>query len=250
MRCSLCNEENAPGAVNCARCGASLSASQAPRPAASGPRTCPQGLHLMGAGWTECKYCRADQDHADNAGGRKPTVAESPAPPGVRRVTVVEHGHPATPPPPFPSANPAPGTPLTPAIAEKSGERKTAFYSSLDQPSIARGVVPSRRIVGMLITYTWRPEGQVFPICEGRNLIGRDPSQCDVAVPEDVTLSSINSHITFRKSFVLGDSISMGGTDLNDDPVEEQFRPLPNYSRIRTGSTHWIFIMVTPQNAH
>ena len=56
----------------------------------------------------------------------------------------------------------------------------------------------------------------------------------------------MNSHITFRRGFTIGDNISLGGTDVNDIPVEEQFRSLPNYARIRTGSTHWIFLIVDP----
>jgi Inner membrane component of T3SS, cytoplasmic domain len=98
-------------------------------------------------------------------------------------------------------------------------------------------------VVAVLVTYSWNPQGQVFPLREGRNLIGRG-EQCDIRVTEDVTLSDVNSHITFRESFVLGDMVSMSGTDLNGEPVEEQFRPLENYARIRTGSTQWIFIIV------
>jgi hypothetical protein len=100
-----------------------------------------------------------------------------------------------------------------------------------------------RRVIGVLITYSWSPEGQVFPIREGRNLIGRG-DQCDIRVPEDPAMSEVNSHITFRQSFVVGDMVSMSGTDLNGEPVEEQFRPLGNYAKIRTGSTHWTFVIL------
>jgi hypothetical protein len=101
------------------------------------------------------------------------------------------------------------------------------------------------RIVGVLITYSWTPEGQIFPVREGRNVIGRDP-ECEVHVPEDMTMSSRNSHISFRQNFVVGDLVSKMGTDLNNEPVEEQFRPLGNYAQIRAGSTHFIFIMISP----
>jgi hypothetical protein len=67
-------------------------------------------------------------------------------------------------------------------------------------------------------------------------------------VKEDDSLSVINTHITFRKAFTIGDMVSMSGTDLNGTPIEEQFVPLPNYSKIRTGSTHWIFVAVQPQD--
>ena len=59
-------------------------------------------------------------------------------------------------------------------------------------------------------------------------------------------MSSVNSHITFRRSFMVGDMVSMGGTDLDDEPVEEQFRLMANYARIRTGSTQWFFVIVDP----
>jgi hypothetical protein len=105
-----------------------------------------------------------------------------------------------------------------------------------------------RKIVGVLITYSWKPDGQMFPVREGRNLIGRG-EECDIRVLEDSTLSQVNSHITFRKSFVLGDMVSMSGTDLNGEPVEEQFRPLGNYAQIRTGSTRWLFVMLDQPQA-
>jgi hypothetical protein len=38
--------------------------------------------------------------------------------------------------------------------------------------------------------------------------------------------------------------VSMSGTDLNGVPIEEQFVPLQNYARIRTGSTHWTFVAI------
>lgn len=98
------------------------------------------------------------------------------------------------------------------------------------------------------MTYSWKPEGQLFPVREGRNLIGRG-AECDISIPDDPTLSNVNSHITHRKSFVIGDMVSMSGTDLNGAPIEEQFVPLPNYSTIRTGSTHWTFMSIQQSSA-
>ena len=106
-----------------------------------------------------------------------------------------------------------------------------------------------RRIIAILITYSWAPGGQLFPVREGRNLIGRG-EECEIRIPEDPMLSQVNSHITFRQSFVLGDMVSMSGTDLNGEPVEEQFRPLENHAQIRTGSTHWTFVIIDPALAN
>jgi len=103
-----------------------------------------------------------------------------------------------------------------------------------------------RKIVGVLVTYSWTDQGQVFPVREGRNLIGSDPQRSDIVIPQDDTLSAVNSHIVFRKNFVIGDDVSMGGTDVDGEPVETTFVPLRNYARIRTGSTHWVFIAIQP----
>jgi hypothetical protein len=105
-------------------------------------------------------------------------------------------------------------------------------------------VDPARKIVGVLITYSWQESGQVFPVLEGRNLIGKDPSQSDICIPQDATLSAVNTFITHRKQFVIGDKGSMNGTDVDGEPIEKEFVPLRNYAQIRTGSTYWTFVSI------
>jgi hypothetical protein len=119
------------------------------------------------------------------------------------------------------------------------------YASAAAAPALNTPKAAERRVIGVLITYSWSPEGQVFPIREGRNLIGRG-DRCNIRVPEDPAMSDENTHITFRQNFVIGDMVSMSGTDLNGEPVEEQFKSLGNYARIRTGSTNWIFVIVDP----
>ena len=108
---------------------------------------------------------------------------------------------------------------------------------------------PSRKIVGVLITYSWQDSGQVFPVLEGRNLIGKDPEQCDICIPQDATLSAVNSFITYRKHFLIGDKVSMSGTDVDGEPIETEFVALRNYAKIRTGSTYWTFVCIQPPAA-
>ncbi len=136
---------------------------------------------------------------------------------------------------------------LNPKQAEKGSDGSGAVQP-VQPTKTSSGVAaePGRRIVGFLITYTWDPMGQIFPIREGRNLVGRDATRCDIAIPQDGTLSGVNFHITFRGNFVIGDSVSLSGTDLNGVPIKEQFVPLPNYASIRSGSTFWKFVMVEP----
>jgi hypothetical protein len=231
--CPRCYDNNPINATECRQCGLALGAMTA-----NTPHLCPAGLHVMDPTWKVCVFCKTDGTVADSPSVRSDTAYETTA--ARPRRTVVE-------------AEPRYLSGTLGETAASGGTtqsappaaRRTRYDSGSSQPGTA---APSgaRRIVGVLITYTWQPEGQVFPVREGRNLIGRDPQQADIAVPQDDTLSAVNSHITFRKSFVIGDQVSMGGTDVNGEPVEQQFHPLPNYSRIRTGSTIWTFIAISP----
>lgn len=233
--CSKCYEDNPADAIHCRQCGSPLDQKA---------RTCANG-HPMDPSWKECAYCKSQEAAAAQSApasmavagaGRRPTVVEGLD--SGRRMTDSE---------PDPKAFDAP---LDFGEVNSSSRRdKTQFRppqpgeSGKDRGRPAAG---ARKIVGVLITYTWHDDGQIFPIREGRNLIGRDPDKCDIVISEDDTLSAVNSHITFRKDFVIGDNVSMSGTYVDNEPIEEQFRPLKNYARIRTGSTVWTFIAIDP----
>ncbi len=214
-------------------------------------KSCPKCLNFSANTAAACDFCgnvfdasvieRAEGAH----GARTPTILEAndrprPTPPSVSAIR-------PSPPPPL-SGGAAPAPP-----AGRRGE--TLYIPPTTSPAEgASGAVAAppraqgRKVIAVLVTYSWKPDGQVFPVREGRNLIGRG-EECDIRVPEDPMLSQVNSHITFRRSFVVGDMVSMGGTDLNGEPVEEQFRPLENYARIRTGSTQWVFVVIDPVSA-
>jgi Inner membrane component of T3SS, cytoplasmic domain len=215
-------------------------------------KECPRCLNLLPDTAVDCEHCGAvlDDSIIQRAEGGYP----------ARTPTIIESSDRPRPTPPPSSFRPAPSPPppLPPSIGgvppqPASGRRGHTLYVP-PAPAPAgpgAGAAPAvphsqeRKVVGILVTYSWKPEGQVFPVREGRNLIGRG-EECDIRLPEDPMLSQVNSHVTFRQSFVLGDMVSMSGTDLNGEPVEEQFRPLKNYARIRTGSTHWTFVIVDP----
>jgi hypothetical protein len=38
----------------------------------------------------------------------------------------------------------------------------------------------------------------------------------------------------------------MSGTDVDGEPIEQEFVPLRNYAKIRTGSTYWTFVCIQP----
>jgi hypothetical protein len=118
----------------------------------------------------------------------------------------------------------------------------------------------TRRIVGVVITYTWRPEGQLFPIHEGQNFIGRaDISAesmrrpCDIQIPQDLKMSAEHALILYRpahqnetqENYEIIDQETANGTLVNGTLLKpNQGEKLPNYATIRTGETVWTFIMI------
>jgi hypothetical protein len=140
------------------------------------------------------------------------------------------------------------GAGVAPVATSSANAGHTPIPSGTRRPQTI-AIDPSRKIVGVLITYSWQESGQVFPVLEGRNLIGKDPDQCDICIPQDATLSAVNSFITYRKQFLIGDKVSMSGTDVDGEPIESEFIPLRNYAKIRTGSTYWTFVCIQPPAA-
>lgn len=214
-----------------------------------------------------CSVCKATLDKPAVAKPpvRRPTMPESAPEMPARRATVFEDVSAAPPagwqgagqPQPAEKTPPAPATPqrrvtvfdpsaLGAAAARSAAAANSAAATGDAQPKPPAAAAAGRKIVGVLVTYSWSDQGQIFPVYEGRNRIGSDPAQCDIVIPQDDTLSSVNSHIIYRKSFTIGDDVSMGGTDVDGEPVEVAFVPLRNYARIRTGSTHFTFITVQP----
>jgi hypothetical protein len=104
-----------------------------------------------------------------------------------------------------------------------------------------------RRIVALLVTYSWRPEGEVFPIYEGRNYLGHDP-ECEICLQTDAKLSRIHTAIFYRGAgFEISDEKGLNGTYVNGQPVPLSGQLLPNYAELRTGATRWRFIAVEPE---
>ncbi len=229
--CSKCGTDNIDTAKFCKQCASPLQQ--------AGAKTCPAGKHTMDPTWTECVYCKQE------GSARTP----APAPP-VRTPTMVEGSRGATGHDPTRLEKPAPARPPEPVNPGGGSGRpraNTVFRSVPDGDQSVPPTLPGRKIVGILVTYSWSPEGQLFPVREGRNFIGRD-KDCEICIPEDQTMSGRNSHITYRQNFVLGDMVSMTGTDLNGTPIEEQFHSLGNYATVRAGSTYFTFIAIKPQS--
>jgi hypothetical protein len=188
-RCPKCHTQNRLDARFCLACQQAFSEVSS--------ILCPAGRHVMDPAWSACPYCGDPQvgtvpttsvDHpviplAPQGRQRTPTQIESQAhrqPPGVSR----EEAGQSTP--------------------HSSARHKTSFGSAAPaaispQPA---AVVPSpqqgiRRIVAVLVTYTWHPAGQIFPVYEGRTYLGRDPD-CEICLTTDSQLSSKHAAIFYR----------------------------------------------------
>lgn len=99
-------------------------------------------------------------------------------------------------------------------------------------------------MTAVLVTYSWRTEGQMFPVYEGRNYLGKDPD-CEVRLLADQTLSGKHAAIFYRGSaFIITDEKSMNGTFVNGVETQLTGMPLVSYDEIRTGATIWRFIAI------
>lgn len=100
-------------------------------------------------------------------------------------------------------------------------------------------------MVGILVTYSWHQEGQIFALREGRNDLGSDPDN-DIALANDPRLSGRHATVIYRGAdFWIDDEKSMNGTYVNDQSVETKQR-LPDHATIVTGATRWRFVALPP----
>ncbi|MCM1369429.1 MAG: FHA domain-containing protein [Candidatus Amulumruptor caecigallinarius] len=137
------------------------------------------------------------------------------------------------------------------AVADQRQQAQTAPAQQANHTMIRHvghsgphGIMPSRRLVGFLVTYNRDPNGKAFNIYEGRNFVGRDES-CDISVPDDPQMSGRHMSILYRNvdgKFKFRDEQSSNGTFINKELLDEG--ELQNYDIIRVGSTIFIFIAV------
>ena len=103
------------------------------------------------------------------------------------------------------------------------------------------------RIVGILVTYSHKPTGQVFCVYEGLNSVGRDVS-CDISVPEDSQMMRRHMLIRYMRGigkFALKKELPDNDVYVNESQFEEG--ELHNYDVIRIGTTRFLFIVI-PQD--
>ncbi|MEM7353795.1 MAG: FHA domain-containing protein [Acidobacteriota bacterium] len=190
----------------------------------------------MDPGWQDCPYCANTDTAAPDGASPIPETSPTPEWPSVDRAaqpkTVVY--------------------PLAEKWSQPQGSTRILSPRAAQAPATTFGrnkeprqpiTEPRRRIVGVLVTYSWKPEGQLFAVREGRNYLGSDPA-CEISLDLDGKISSRHASIIYRtKDFWIDDEKSMNGTYVNSVSVEEKQR-LPDIARVKTGATVWQFVRV------
>lgn len=132
---------------------------------------------------------------------------------------------------------------LRPRDAEPKGGNHTVIRR-VNQKGVPSTDAPSRKLVGLLVTYNRDPNGRAYFIYEGRNYIGRDAS-CDISIPDDDQMSGRHMSILYRNvddKFKFRDEQSSNGTFINKELLDSG--ELQNYDIVRAGSTLFIFIAI------
>jgi len=110
------------------------------------------------------------------------------------------------------------------------------------------GNIERKRLAGFLVTYSNAPNGEFFPLYEGKNIIGRDQS-AQVCLQGDSKISEKHFSILYRpvdKKFKFKDEQSSNGTFVNEELRDEG--ELKNLDEIRIGTTRLLFMEI-PQTA-
>ena len=192
-------------------------------------RQCPKG-HSMDPNWVNCPYCEAEEK------SKQRSLRKDPQPSSAGRKTRVG----------------------VPPVAAAGRETKVMAPGMAQGPAGAPGSDP-RRIMGVLISYTWNPSGDLFAVREGKNFIGSEKvssdashQDCDIQVPFDTKMSAEHALILCRHGqYEIIDQASTNGTFLNETLLPaNQSNALSNYATIKTGDTLWTFVKIeAPEGA-
>lgn len=205
MNCPKCNAINTIDSKYCIVCGAQIN---------SGTKICTNG-HIYDAKLDICPICPSPE-LAKKIGATihsNPTVSYTDNYGDSTKSTVAE---------------------ITNITSEVSGSNKTVIINAQQEEGSKKELRPSRKIVGWLITYTWRTEGEDYRLYEGRNMI-TGGGQGDIVI-SDSAVSNPHCMILFRSGKLrIKDELSTNGTFVNGNEVEET--ELKDGDIIRIGTT-------------
>lgn len=113
-------------------------------------------------------------------------------------------------------------------------------------PSGATGLAGgNRRVVGILVSYTHNPMGEVYKLYEGKNTIGRSPT-CDIPITSDSNISSQHLLVLYREAegvFWAVDQNSSNGTYINGSFASDRMK-LNTNDVIVIGATKLLFLVI------
>jgi pSer/pThr/pTyr-binding forkhead associated (FHA) protein len=125
------------------------------------------------------------------------------------------------------------------------GPRGTTKIDTSSDPSSKKTIVQERKITGVLVTFSWRPQGELFVLYEGRNVLGSAESS-DIQIMTDPIMSGDHAVILCRAGRdELHDLLSTNGTFRNEKYVERDGVDLADHDSIRTGGTVFEFRKIT-----
>lgn len=211
--------------------------------AAPEARHCAAG-HVMDPSWPACPSCSLPAS-PDLPSSRQPApsvpehaMEPSDIPPGAARHRPTRIGAADVPPERHTRVEPPLPDPCGPGEAH-------------EPPLAAAQPADTRRITGVLVTYTWQAAGQLFALREGKNYIGaglvadEGDIPCQIRITCDPQLSRAHALVLCRQGrYDLVDLNSSNGTFINEQMVPMPGAELPDGARIRTGATVWRFLKI------
>src|SRR5262245_13145175 len=200
-------------------------------------KTCPICGRRLDSSWSKCPYCQRERQATDSRVSMG--ISEEEAEPMVEKA----------------SRNP---TSVGRDVDQPAARRQTHLHSSPGSDPVKKTKgVDNRKIVGVLVSYTWRPEGELFAVREGRTHIGADQIRDDpehreveVPCPLDDLISGDHALILVQQGeFYIQDLASTNGTWVNGKKLRpESVEDLPNNAEIKAGKTLFSFVQFKPSS--
>ena len=236
MRCKNCGWDNPDGSVKCEKCNAPISSymvdnkpERSYQPEAFNPQATVANVNFSSMGHTPAgeSNLKATAIGCSACGYPvRPTDTECPVC-GQAFSGQIE----------APKAEP---------VAEKKFAAGTVIQGATSDKDY--GNKERKKLTGFLVTYSHSPNGDFFPLFEGKNAIGRSPS-LPVCIQGDPNVSEKHLSILYRtidRKFKFKDEQSSNGTFVNGQLIDEG--ELKNSDEIRIGATRLTFIEI-PQTA-
>ena len=105
-----------------------------------------------------------------------------------------------------------------------------------------------KKLTGFLVSYSLSPNGEFFPLYEGKNIIGRAET-ANIRIQNDTAISDRHLSILYRavdRKFKFKDEQSSNGTFINGELLDDG--ELKNLDMIRVGTTRLLFMEI-PQKS-